>query len=133
MAPAKPLIVLLLCAAGCLAWADETSPAGLWRGESKCLTDAPACHDEQVVYTIKAVPNRPDQFLIRADKIVDGRTITMGEGPWAWDEKKQTLTFDQKERVWLMTLSGDRMDATLTLADGTLFRRMRLTRDQAPK
>lgn len=131
MSIGREFIVSLLLAAG--LWAGESdSPVGTWRGESKCQTDAPACHDEQVVYSIAAIPNRADQFQIRADKIVDGQPVTMGEGPWAWDAKQQTLTFGPRDRVWLMTLRGDRMDATLTVADGVVFRRMSLVRDIRP-
>jgi len=60
--------------------AEASSVTGTWRGESLCVTDAPACHNESVVYYIKAVPDRPDLVLIRADKIVDGKAITMGSG-----------------------------------------------------
>ncbi len=128
MSIARAPVVLILCAAG--LWAGESaSPVGTWRGESKCQTDAPACHDEQVVYTISVIPDRVDAYLVRADKVVDGQVITMGQGPWAWDAKQQTLTFGPSERVWRMTEHGDRMDAVLTLADGSVFRRMSLTRD----
>ena len=128
--PRAPLTLVLLAAS---VWASESAtPVGTWRGESKCQTDAAACHDEQVVYFIEAIPNRPDAFLVRADKIVDGRAITMGQGPWAWDAKQETLTFGPNDRLWRIAMHGDRMDATLTLADGVVFRRMSLSRDRQP-
>ena len=81
-------------------------------------------------YVFLGVPSRGLDEI--GTVIVDGKTITMGQGPWAWDAKQQTLTFGPKERVCLISLHEDRLDATLTLADGTIFRRMSLTRDVRP-
>ena len=119
------LLVFAFCAR-----ADEASPIGVWRGESKCMTGAPACHDEQVVYYITAIPDRTGFMSVRADKIVDGKAITMGTGQWTWDSKRQTLLMEWKGRVWLVSMHGDHMDGTLTMADKTVFRRMSLTRDR---
>jgi hypothetical protein len=55
---------------------------GTCRGEPVCVTDAPACRNETIVYSISDSPDRPDRVIIRADKIVDGKAITMGTGPW---------------------------------------------------
>ena len=109
--------------------ADTPSPAGTWRGESKCTTDAPACHDEHVVYSIEAVSGRQDQLNIRADKIVDGKAITMGSGPWNYDAKKQTISFESNGRLWLLAIHGDHMEGTLTVSGNVVFRRMTLTQD----
>ena len=122
--------VLAILLASSLAAGSRPSPIGTWRGESKCMTDAPACHDEQVVYFIEAVPHNSDQVSIRADKIVDGRSITMGAGPWDFDQKQQTLSFESAGRLWLLSISGNRIEGTLTTADGVLFRSMTLTRDR---
>ena len=81
------------------------------------------------MYYIEADPKTSSQVIIRADKIVDGKAITMGVGPWTYDSKRQTLTFETKGRVWLVALHGDRMEGTLTLSDKVVFRRMMLTRD----
>ena len=51
----------------------------------------PACHNESVVYYIKDVPFRPDAVLIQADKIVDGKAVTMGTGQWHYDRAQHTL------------------------------------------
>jgi hypothetical protein len=125
----KYAVVPFLVAAGTAAWAGQ-NPAGTWRGESKCATDAPSCHDEQVVYSIEAIPHRPNQLLIRADKIVDGRAITMGTGPWTYDERRQTLSFESSGRLWLLSIDRNRIDGTLTVDGTILFRRMTLTRDR---
>lgn len=104
-------------------------PVGTWRGESKCVTDAPACHDEHVVYYIEAISGTPGQVSVRADKIVNSKAITMGVGPWAYDSKRQELSFESSGRLWLLTLHGDQIDGTLTIPDKVVFRRMTLTRD----
>ncbi len=132
MTVSKMLVVLLLLVAGSwMAGGEAASPVGTWRGESKCVTDAPACHDEQVVYYITAIPDRSDALTVRADKIVDGKAVTMGTGPWTWDSKQQTLMMEWRGQVWQMAMHGDRMDGTLTTADKVVFRRMSLNRDQA--
>src|SRR6516225_11070244 len=74
-----------------LVSAEASHVAGVWRGASVCVTDAPACHNEDVVYYIKDVPDRPDLVLIQADKIVDGKAITMGTGQWHYDRAQHTL------------------------------------------
>ena len=107
------------------------TPEGIWRGESKCATDAPSCHDEQVVYTIEAIANTPNQVTVRADKIVDGKAITMGSGPWNYDSKRQTLSFESSGRLWLLALHCNEIEGTLTLPDHVVFRRMALTRDDS--
>jgi hypothetical protein len=116
------------CSGSMLA-AEIPSPAGTWRGESKCTTDAPACHDEHVVYYVEAVPGRPDQLSIRADKIIDGKAITMGSGPWNYDAKKQTISFESNRGLWLLAVHGDHIDGTLTVDGNVVFRHMRLTLD----
>jgi hypothetical protein len=74
------LIGLCLSANG----AEANSPLGVWRGESLCTTAA-ASHDEKVVYYIDAVRDKPDSVFIRADKIVEGKAITMGSWPWRYN------------------------------------------------
>ena len=110
--------------------AETSPPVGIWHGESKCATDAPACHDEHVVYLIEAIPGKPGQVRVRADKIVDGKAITMGVGPWAYDPRQQALSFAWNQQLWSLTIHGDQIEGTLTMPDHVVFRRMTLTRDR---
>src|SRR5437879_9166643 len=64
------------------------SPVGVWRGESMCAGDSSSCKDEKVVYYVEAVADKPNAMFIRADKIVDGKAITMGSGPWEFNRAK---------------------------------------------
>ena len=58
--------------------AQQPILTGVWRGESICVQQGTACNNEHVVYYIDAIPDHPDQVQIRADKIVNGKAITMG-------------------------------------------------------
>jgi len=100
------------------------------RGESRCTSGAPACHDERVVYYIKDVPDRPDSVMIQADKIVNGKAITMGTGEWRYDRMGRTLELRMPQQRWLLKISGNRMEGTLKLADGTVFRKVTLSKGQ---
>jgi hypothetical protein len=113
-----------------LVSAETSNVAGTWRGESACVTDAPACRDESVVYYIKDVPGRPDAVLIQADKIVDGKAITMGTGQWQYDRPQNTLEWRTTRQVWLLKIAGKRIEGTLTLADKTLVRKMTLQKEE---
>src|SRR5215471_12924071 len=113
-----------------LALAETSGLAGTWRGDSICATEASACQNERVVYYLKDVPNRPDLVLIQADKIVDGKPITMGTGEWQYDRVRSTLEWRMPKQVWLLKITGSRMEGTLTLTDGTVFRNMILKKDQ---
>ena len=119
-------MLLLFVQAGSAA----SSVAGAWRGHSICATDAPACHNESVVYYIKDVPDRPDVVLIQAGKIVDGKAITMGTGLWQHDRAQHTLEWRTPKQVWFLKINGNRIEGTLTLADKTVVRKMTLDKDE---
>jgi hypothetical protein len=114
-----------------IAWGtEEVAVAGTWRGESLCTTAATSsCHNETVVYTIADVPNRPNLVNIRADKIVDGKAVTMGTGQWTLDQTHHTLEWRTSRQVWSLVIDGRRIEGTLTLADKTVVRKMTLTKD----
>jgi hypothetical protein len=116
----------LFLAGFALAQASESPLAGVWRGESICATDAPSCRNETVVYYIKTVPDKPHVLSVQADKIVDGKAITMGSGEWEYDDAAKTLVMGSPQRLWRLMLDGDQIEGTLTLSDGTAFRKMRL-------
>jgi len=113
-----------------LVWAEASGVEGTWRGESVCVTDAPECHNESVIYYIKDVPNWPDLVLIQADKIVNGKAITMGTGEWQYDRSQHALEWRTARQVWLLKITGNRIEGTLTLADRTVFRKMTLDKNE---
>jgi hypothetical protein len=127
--PKYPVVALLLSLGLCvIALSADDSPVGVWRGESLCTAGHPSCHDEKVVYYIEAIPDKPASMLIRADKIVDGKAITMGSGPWQYDGPKHTLSWESEQRLWLLTIKGKRIEGTLTEPGNVVFRRVTLSR-----
>jgi hypothetical protein len=128
--PSPHYTVLALLIGACLPMSAAESPVGIWRGESLCTTDAPSCKNETVVYYIEAIAEKPDQMFIRADKIVDGKAITMGSGPWEYSQAKQTLSWQAQQRLWLLNITGKRIDGTLTLPGNVIVRRMTLKKDE---
>jgi hypothetical protein len=113
-----------------LSLAETSNPAGTWRGESLCAPGLSTCHDERVVYYIKHVPDRSDVFVIQADKIVNGETITMGTGEWRYDRDANTLEWKMPQQVWLLKIAGGRIEGTLKRTDGTILRKMTLEKDR---
>lgn len=109
---------------------EPTDVVGIWRGESACATDSPACHDESVVYYIQEVPNRSDLVHVRADKIIDGQAVTMGTAKWRYDRAHATLEWQTVRQTWLLKVIAKRLEGTLTLGDGTVFRKMTLDKDK---
>ena len=125
-----PLLIGVCCTQASTAQKTEAdSPLGVWRGDSLCAGDAPSCKDEKVVYYMEAVTGKPDSVFIRADKIVDGKAITMGSGPWDYNRAKHTLSWQTAQRLWLLTINGKRMEGALTLPGNVVVRRMTLQKD----
>ncbi len=115
---------------GRLVAAQASDVAGTWRGESLCATEASACHNEKVVYYIKDVADRPAAVMIQADKIVDGKAITMGTGEWQYDRVAHSLEWRSPRQVWHLQVNGNWIEGTLTLEDKTVFRKMTLKKDE---
>jgi hypothetical protein len=99
---------------------------GDWRGESVCVVRDSACHDENSLYHVALVPGKPNVVSLKADKIVDGKPVTMGTGECSHHSLKHTLTCELPKSVMRLTIRGDKMEGTMTLADGTLWRRISL-------
>src|SRR4051794_31932472 len=84
-APFSVLLLLLVAGAGAGAGraADDAAATivGTWRGSSVCVDRqaAPACNDETVVYDIVAVPGSSPKVTVKADKIVNGERVRMGD------------------------------------------------------
>lgn len=105
----------------------QTPLTGDWSGESICQVKNSPCHDEKVVYHI-AKGSGPDDYLVEADKIVNGQAEGMGRLNFKYDAKAATLTSEEHGH-WLFYIKGSKMDGTLTTAEGTLFRKISLTKN----
>lgn len=100
------------------------SPAGTWRGTSLCTPGHPACHDETVVYRIRAVGER---FQISASKIVQGQEEFMGDITCDYAAGTHVLNCPASYGVWNFTIAGTAMTGTLVVR-GELFRHVSVSR-----
>jgi hypothetical protein len=104
----------------------DAAIVGDWRGESFCVVRESACHDEDSLYHLARLPERPGRFSLKADKIVNGKNMTMGTTECSYDLPKHTLTCELPNSVMRFIIRGDKMEGTMTVADGKLWRRISL-------
>lgn len=97
---------------------------GDWSGTSLCQVKPSPCHDENVIFRFSK-PHK-DQITIQADKIVDGKPVTMGVGEWTYDKSSGTLTWQMPRGTWKLTVDGKIMDGTLIIPDNVVFRKIHL-------
>ena len=54
----------------------------------------------------------------------------MGSSEWQYDQTRRTLEWRMPGQVWLLKITGGRIEETLTLTDGTILRNMTLQKDR---
>jgi hypothetical protein len=93
---------------------------GVWRGTSVCMDRerAPACKDEEVLYTFtRPADGAEGKAHLKADKIVDGNVVPMGELDFAYDPDVRAWTSEfQSPRfhgLWSYSVAGGRLTGTL--------------------
>jgi hypothetical protein len=138
MTPAKSLVVIFCAAVLNIivadgdarntqqAASDDSSVLGDWRGESICVLRESACHDEDSLYHVTKLAEKPEWVSMKLDKIVNGKPVTMGTMGCSYGPAKQSLTCEFPRGVMRFTISGNRMEGTMTLPDGTLWRKLNL-------
>jgi hypothetical protein len=104
---------------------DESQIFGEWKGESIVVAKSSAAKDEVQVWHISKA-KEPRKVRVKADRIANGRSITMGVSDWDYDKTKKTITWKTRLGVWQLTADGNTMRGTLTLTDKTVFRRVSL-------
>jgi uncharacterized protein (DUF2147 family) len=93
---------------------------GTWSGSSVCSDRqaAPACKDEQVVYEIHANPGKPNTVTTKADKVVDGKRLPMGDLEFTRDAKDGSWTSEidtpRVHALWRLRVDGATLSGTLT-------------------
>ena len=107
--------------------AVQTQLFGDWSGDSICQLKNSPCRDEKVVYHISK-GGRPDLIVVDADKIVNGKAENMGRLDFKYDAKAETM-ISESYGHWVFYIKGNKMDGTLTTADGTLYRKVSLTKN----
>lgn len=116
------------------AHADEAKLFGNWAGESICVGDNPACHDEKVIYRIAKSTEKPGMLVITMDKIVDGKPDTMAVLDFKYERDKSKLTGEfQNARyhgLWEFTVNGQTIEGTLSLLPAkTIARKVKVKKD----
>jgi hypothetical protein len=85
-----------------------------------------ACHDEDSLYHVTRLVEKPGWFSMKLDKIVDGKPVTMGTVECSYDSAKQTLSCEFARGAFRFTIQGNKMEGSMTLTDGSLWRKISL-------
>jgi hypothetical protein len=126
----------VLCVVGAARPDDARDKlVGDWSGESICVGDRPACHDEKVVYHVSKTAGKSDTVTIAADKIVDGKPDAMGELECKYDAEKRTLTCEftrgRTHGVFELEVKGNVIEGHLfILPERTVGRRIKVSKDK---
>jgi hypothetical protein len=128
-------LVFLFLATGVVC-PQASSLTGDWTGESICVGEAGACHDEQVVYHVSVDPADSTKVKIAADKIVNGKPEFMGDIDLKYDARNNTLTGElpstRYRGVWDFTVKGNMMWGTLSLlAEKRIVRQIRVAKTES--
>jgi hypothetical protein len=106
----------------------QTSVVGNWYGDSVCQVKNSSCKTEKVVYRIIQTDDNGTKFLMQADKIINEKPEFMGTIEFEFDAAGKTLTGKYRDSVWKFTINDKEMEGTLTLADGTIYRQIKVTK-----
>lgn len=108
---------------------------GTWRGTSICVNRqvAPACKDETVVYEVRR-SDKPRTARLKADKIVDGKRVPMGELEFVYSEKqgcwRAEFETPRVHGVWCLVVDGKSMTGGLrVLPEDAEVRSVKLKRE----
>ena len=106
----------------------DSSLLGHWHGDSVCAVPESACHDEESLYHVSRLAEKPGWFSLKGDKIVDGKAVSMGTVECRYESDKQTLTCESPRGVFNFTVKNSRMIGTMNLPDGSLWRKISLSK-----
>ena len=110
---------------------DASAVIGNWEGESKCTVSDSPCHDEHVVYEIKADAQPASKLSLDAYKIVSGEKQFMGTLDCQYSAAEHTLRCigRRPDDVWTFTVTDQSMSGTLTIgSEKKLYRKIRVGR-----
>ena len=119
-------IALLLVFATTAFAAGKVSPLGTWEGESLCTVPDSPCHNEHVVYEIKADPKTQGNVTMDAFKIVNGEKLFMGGLNCSWSAPDSVLSCQYRaDDDWSFKITGNQMTGTLHInKERQLYRRI---------
>ena len=101
---------------------------GNWTGTSLCQVRPSPCHDEDVIFRFSKPQG--DKITVQADKLVDGKAVTMGVSEWTYERSSGTLTWQTPRGTWKLVVEGDAMNGTLVVPENVLFRKVHLKRSK---
>jgi len=107
---------------------DDSSLLGDWHGDSVCVVRESACHDEESLYHVSRLAEKPGWFSVKGDKIVDGKSVSMGTVECRYESDKQTLNCESPRGVFNFTVKNGGMIGTMNLPDGSLWRKISLSK-----
>jgi len=107
---------------------DIANLVGDWNGTSLCQVKPSACHDESVIFRLSHPHD--NKITVQADKLVDGKPVTMGSGEWTYDEAAHSLTWQIPRGTWKLVVEGNEMNGTLVVPENVIFRRIHLTKSK---
>ena len=129
---AAPLTALLVGAllpqGGAQIVGARSQISGTWRGNSQCVLKNSPCHDETNVYRFSELAARPGWFSGSGSKVQSGKEIPMGTLDWRYDPTSHLLESKNPNGVFRFVVDDDKMEGTLLLPDGTVYRRISLTK-----
>ncbi|HEY6183495.1 MAG TPA: hypothetical protein VIW67_14695 [Terriglobales bacterium] len=123
------ILALGLSALTCQASDSKSWDATLigdWHGSSVCIVRPSACNDEDSLYHVAKIADRPGWFSMKADKIVSGKPVTMGTVECSGDEARRTLDCEFERGVFQFGIQGNEMQGSMKLKGGTLWRKISL-------
>ncbi len=126
-----PLLALTVAviSSGQTSKSDNDALIGGWRGDSICVVRPSACADEKSLYHIRKIGDQPNRFSMQGDKIVDGRSVNMGTADCVYVPDKRTLTCELPAGSIHLILKDNRLEGTMHLSDGKLWRNISLKKD----
>jgi hypothetical protein len=104
---------------------------GDWRGDSICVVRPSACADEKSLYQISKTSDQPNRYSMQGNKIIDGRPVNMGSADCVYVPDKRALTCELPAGSIHLTLRETRLEGTMNLSNGTLWRNISLKKDGA--
>lgn len=129
------LSILTAGAVSAAGTGDLSHFLGRWHGTSTCVNRrvAPACKDETVVYEVGR-SDKPQAAVLKADKIVDGKRVPMGELEFVYSEKERCwraeFTTPRVQGVWCLVVDGENMTGGLrVLPENAEVRKVELKHD----
>jgi hypothetical protein len=103
---------------------EEAALVGDWRGDSICVVRESACRDEEALYHVSRLAGKPGWFALKADKIVDGKPVTMGTSECSYNAP--SLECVLPKAVIRLTVTKKTMLGEMTLTGNTLWRKINL-------